>query len=73
MNQNSIILHHLIVYGSITAKEAYERYGIMRLGARIHDLKKLGYPIGKTTETGKNRYGKTVKFVRYIYEGDRNG
>lgn len=73
MNQNSIILNHLEEYGSLTAREAYEKYGIMRLGARVHDLKEFGYQIGKTTETGKNRYGKTVSFARYFYEGERNG
>ena len=65
MNQNQQVLNHLAKYGSITPKQALERYGIMRLGARIYDLKGLGYNIIKTTEKGKNRYGEPCHYARY--------
>ena len=44
MSQNSVILHHL-QSAPITAMEAYEKYGCMRLGARILELRKHGYEI----------------------------
>ena len=39
MTQNEAVLRHLLDNGGITSLEAMERYGIMRLGARIYDLK----------------------------------
>ena len=45
MTQNEQVLKHLLDNKKITSLEAVERYGIMRLGARIYDLKKQGYPI----------------------------
>lgn len=39
MRQNEEILRHLLTYGKITSLEAMNKYGIMRLGARIYDLK----------------------------------
>lgn len=70
MNQNQRILNHLVRYGSITPKQAFDNYGIMRLGARIYDLKKLGYNITKTTERGKNRYGEPSNYAKYYFRGN---
>lgn len=70
MNQNQQVLNHLVKYGSITPKQALDRYGIMRLGARIYDLRNLGYRIDKTTENGKNRLGKPCKYARYYLKGE---
>ena len=39
MTQNEEILRHLLTYGKITSLEAMNKYRIMRLGARIYDLK----------------------------------
>ena len=44
MTQTDRVLRHLQDYGSITPHEALAEYGIMRLGARIWDLKKQGHP-----------------------------
>lgn len=65
MNQCETILRHLRDYGSITSLEAMQEYGIMRLGARIWDLKAQGVPIKSETVTGKNRYGERTCFARY--------
>lgn len=65
MNQCETILRHLLDYGSITSLEAMQEYGIMRLGARIFDLKARGVPIRSETVTGKNRYGELTCFARY--------
>jgi hypothetical protein len=41
---------------SITAFEALQLFGCLRLAARIHDIRKMGYSIAKATmetEAGK--------------------
>lgn len=40
--QNQRILAHLFANGAITPMDALRQYGVMRLGARIFDLKKNG-------------------------------
>jgi hypothetical protein len=65
LNQNERILEHLKKYGSITPKEANTEYGVMRLGARIHDLKKAGHAILTTNEKALNKYGEKIHYARY--------
>ena len=67
MTQNDKILNHLKEYGSITPRSAYDRYGIMRLGARIYDLRQEGFQIEKVMESTKNRFGEDVTYARYYY------
>lgn len=45
MSQSEQILQYLEEKGSITPLEALNKFGCFRLGARIFDLKKKGYPI----------------------------
>ena len=59
------ILQHLEQYGSITAMEAVNEYGIMRLASRITDLKKQGVPISRDIVSGKNRFGENIYFAKY--------
>lgn len=59
------ILRHLKDYGSITAQEAIQEYGIMRLASRINDLRRGGVMIVSETATGKNRYGETTRYAVY--------
>jgi len=69
-SQVSMLADHLIQNGSITSIEAIELYGCTRLSARIWDLRhKYGMVIEATPETGKNRFGKTVSYVRYSLGG----
>ena len=44
-NHCALILRHMKKYGSITAKEAADEYGCMRLAARISDLRDRGVAI----------------------------
>lgn len=44
------------------------KYGIMRLGARIYDLKKQGYPIKTYLRVGKSRNGESMVFAEYRLE-----
>ena len=67
------VLEYIEQFGSITQIEAIQDLGVMRLAARIADLKQQGYPICSTTEAVKNRYGKTCHVKRYsmhFEEGD---
>lgn len=66
LSQNKIILGHLQRHGSITSLEAFKKYEITRISARIYDLRKKGYDIQLLWETNPNtgtRYG------RYVYLG----
>jgi hypothetical protein len=65
MSQNQTVLNHLHRYGSITPRDAYELYGIMRLGARIDNLKHMGHKIYSQLEYTENRFGDRVRYARY--------
>ena len=65
MKQKDRILRHLEDQGSITQWEAIRDYGIMRLGARIWDLKHDGHNIVTERETSVNRYGEKTAYARY--------
>lgn len=66
MTQNGIIIRHLrLNQEGITPWEAMNIYGIMRLGARVWELRDLGYNIEKQTEE-KKRGKKTIRYARYV-------
>lgn len=71
MTQTEQVLSHIMEYGSITQLEAMEEFGIMRLGARIWDLRAAGVPIVTETETKKNRYGKPVSYAKYMIDFEK--
>lgn len=58
------ILRYLDEHGSITQMEAND-LSISRLASRICDLRKNGHHIPGEWETGKNKYGETVRYMRY--------
>ena len=45
MNQASQILNHIKTHGAINPLMALERYGCMRLAARVSDLRQRGHKI----------------------------
>ena len=62
------IRNHLLVYGSITSLEAWQKYGISRLSAVIYKLRyKKDPPMEIKTEMvyGRDRYGDPVQYGRY--------
>lgn len=59
------VLDHMKTIGAINPKLADQRYGIMRLAARIKDLRDAGHRIKTTTMRSKNRDGVTVKWASY--------
>lgn len=68
MTQTERILNHLDKYGSITALEAMNEYGIMRLASRISDLKRKGYNIKSENVTVKNRFDEKCVIKKYSIE-----
>lgn len=72
MTQNEMVLDYLEKNKTITPQEAMNEFGIMRLGARIYELRKDGYDIGTQTTTSKNRYGRLVNYATYTYNGVKN-
>lgn len=63
--QCRMVLKNIEDHGGISQKVAADQYGIQRLGARIYDLKKLGYPIEGRTKTGINRNGDKTHWTEY--------
>lgn len=59
------ILRHLRDYGSITSLEAISEYGILRLAARVADLKERGHNITSEIVQGANRYGEPTRYSVY--------
>lgn len=45
MNQVSIILNHLMRYGTLSTSVARSKYGIQKLSARIKEMRNLGIRI----------------------------
>lgn len=65
VSQCERILAYLDEFGSITTLEAFRDLGIARLASRIHDLKRRGYVFNRDFVESTNRYGETVRYMRY--------
>ena len=60
------ILDYLDMYGSITPIEALRDLGIMRLAARIYDIRsKLGIQIEDEIVQDINRMGEPIHYKKY--------
>lgn len=59
------LLDYLEENGSITSLEAYNELGITQLGARIFELKKLGYQFEGSNITVKNRFQEKCSVKKY--------
>lgn len=68
MTQCERILKFMKDHGSINPMQAMKDLGVMRLAARVADLKKAGYKISRRTVTGRNRYGEPVSYAEYRLE-----
>lgn len=62
-SQNRLVLNHLKKVGPITPLQALRRYGILRLGARIHDLRESGHFILTTPTRVRGRKDEKAKIV----------
>jgi hypothetical protein len=52
-------------HGSITPMEAFTELGITKLSTRVGEMIRNGEKITKHRETGKNRYGEKVTYMKY--------
>lgn len=68
MTQKEIILDHLEKVGTITPMEAYEMYGITRLGGIVYFLRKDGHDVKSRLVSKTNRYGKECHISEYWME-----
>ena len=62
------ILQYMHDFGSINPVQAMSDLGVMRLAARISDLKEEGHNISAKRVKKKNRYGEPVSFAEYRLE-----
>lgn len=69
MSQNGRVLDYLRRNGSITALDAMNDLGVMRLASRVCELKEQGTPIETVMVEGVNRFGEVTKFARYYLRG----
>lgn len=68
MTQCDRVLKYMQDFGTITPLQALGDLGVMRLGARIWDLRRDGHRITRRMVSGKNRYGEIVSFAEYKLE-----
>ena len=68
LTQNERVLAYMKKFGSITPLEAMNVIGVMRLAARISDLKKRGHKITSKTVLVKNRYGESCSVKQYSFQ-----
>ena len=64
------VLKYMQDFGSITPVQAMTDLGVMRLAARISDLRGSGHRIERRMVTAKNRYNEAVSFAEYRLEGE---
>lgn len=63
-SQNDRVLAHLRI-SSIDPMQALKYAGVMRLGARIWELRQAGHRIGSFFKTVKNRRGEKCRVKEY--------
>lgn len=69
ITQADRILQFIQEHGSITRLQAANEIGAFELSARLIELENRGYVFEKERIKVKNRYGDTVKVVRYSLFG----
>lgn len=67
MNKHIAVLNHLIEHKTLTPLEALQKYGTMRLGAIIFDLRK-DHNIETQMIDVSTRFG-TSRVAQYVYKG----
>lgn len=65
LTQRDKILSYIKQFGRISSWEAYSELGITQLGARIFELKELGYVFAKTRVNTTNRLGEKTHYDEY--------
>lgn len=68
-NQQRRIVRYCKDFDGITSWEAVKNLGIMRLEARIFELKAMGFEVADKWIEDVNRYGEKVRYKRYFILG----
>ena len=71
-NQQRRIVKYCKEFDGITSWEAMRNLGVMRLEARIFELKSMGFEIADRWIDDINRYGEKVRYKRYIILREAN-
>ena len=69
-SQNTDVLNHLKKHKEISPMEAFEKFGITRLAAVVHELRHSGYNIETVMVESRTRYNRTCKYALYVLEED---
>jgi hypothetical protein len=64
-DQQMDILCYIFDFGSISPMEAFNDLGITKLATRISEMKMLGIQFDQAFESRENRFGKSVRYMRY--------
>ena len=70
MTQCDRVVRYMTIHGSITAIEALNELGIMRLASRITDLRREGYAIDRKMVKVRNRFGEECYIARYTFTNE---
>lgn len=65
MTQAERIIEFMEQNGSITSMDAFNYLGITKLTTRISEMRASGMDIDGVMEKRKNRFGESVRFMRY--------
>jgi hypothetical protein len=65
MKQTDRLLEYLQTHRAIDPMTAWDKLGIYRLGARVHDLRKAGHNIESSRVAVDNRFGEQCHVARY--------
>jgi len=70
--QRDRVLQYIHDFGHITSWDAYKDLGISQLGARVFELKRLGYIFKTERVQTINRYGQPSHYDKYMLVGNVN-
>lgn len=71
--QYNVVLDHLKEGKELSQLEATKKYGILRLGAIIFNLRRDGHKISTKMESKPNRYGHISNYAVYkLIESENN-
>lgn len=77
MTQCDRIIQYMETFGSISPLEAFRDLGVTKLATRISEMRKRGREFEQEYKEAKNRFGETVRYMRYYLpkedkQDDRN-
>ena len=65
MTHHQRIYDYMSKFGSISPMEAFSDLGETKLATRIGEMRRRGIEIDQREETGVNRFGQEVRYMRY--------